>query len=30
MSHDCLHFVHVANVKPGTRGCEECLKMGST
>jgi len=24
----CSHLEHVQEVKPNTRGCEECLKMG--
>jgi hypothetical protein len=30
VSEDCRHLTDVANVIPGTRGCEECLKTGST
>lgn len=30
MSDTCTHLSHVKNVKPHTRGCEECLKMGDT
>ena len=26
----CEHLDQVSNVKPNTRGCEECLKMGDT
>jgi uncharacterized UBP type Zn finger protein len=26
----CEHLDQVSNVKPKTRGCEECLKMGDT
>lgn len=30
MSDTCTHLNHVKNIKPRTRGCEECLKMGDT
>lgn len=31
MAKECVHVKdHVKNVKPGTKGCEECLKTGGT
>jgi uncharacterized UBP type Zn finger protein len=28
MSSTCTHLKQMQNIKPKTRGCEECLKMG--
>src|SRR6476646_7858690 len=30
MAETCTHLDQVLDVKPKTRGCEECLKMGDT
>jgi hypothetical protein len=30
MSDYCKHLAHIHQVTPKTRGCEECLKTGST
>jgi len=30
MAESCTHRKEIHNVKPKTRGCEECLKMGDT
>jgi hypothetical protein len=30
MSDYCKHLAHIDQVTPKTRGCEECLKTGST
>ncbi|HEY1249896.1 MAG TPA: UBP-type zinc finger domain-containing protein [Thermoanaerobaculia bacterium] len=30
MASDCTHLDSIKNVKPHTKGCEECLKMGDT
>ena len=28
--HACKHFAHLHPVTPSAKGCEECLKMGSS
>jgi hypothetical protein len=30
MSKGCSHMSHIKDVRPHTKGCEECLKMGDT
>ena len=30
MAAECTHLNLIHNVKPHTKGCEECLKMGDT
>ena len=30
MSAGCSHTSHIKNVKPHSKGCEECLKMGDS
>jgi hypothetical protein len=30
MASACTHLNQIRNVKPGAKGCEECLKMGDT
>jgi uncharacterized UBP type Zn finger protein len=30
MPLQCTHLDQIRDVKPGTKGCEECLKMGDT
>lgn len=28
MKYPCEHFEQIKKVKPGSKGCEECLKLG--
>ena len=30
MAETCTHLNQIQRVKPNTKGCEECLKMGDT
>ena len=30
MANRCDHFIEIKNVKPNSKGCEDCLKMGDT
>ena len=30
MTNTCTHLDQIRNVKPKTKGCEECLKMGDS
>jgi Isopeptidase T len=30
MANRCDHFSEIKDVKPNTKGCEECLKMGDS
>jgi uncharacterized UBP type Zn finger protein len=30
MPEECSHIAHIKRMKPKSKGCEECLKMGDT